>query len=534
MTNIGSGKKTAIGLFVDGLQIKFAKLSRKGNSILIDELKSATLVTKLSEHPTQETDDTFSDSLSHTFAIDSEKAEAETTEDNNAVLLGLLAQYKPKSYSLGYSISEPGVFYYTLENDFGLKGNQLKEKVYDEIKKIRTTQPPADAIDVFYSSDRNLMCVVREEGLSLIRSINEIKTFLHNKIPKIPLIDTSDISLLNLARANYGFAPDEISVIVYIGVDFSRLIFMKGAEFYHFAPSLGEGYDSFNVQNTIYSRLLLEQDNLGIPRIDRILLAGESKRIALDEFLHYQLPEVEIQYLNTPYLDSSGIPYEIQEQIPEYAVPIATAWKILEENNPAFYPTNLLPENIREEQRVFKLAWHGYLLLIAMFISTFYFTFRISELNSVNIARIDILQQKNIQLEENRKLQEQIIDLENQISKYHTALSVYDSIVPGYNKWSNTLEHLTQSVNDINSLWITDFKTIEKGRLAFTGFSIFRARIPRMTTIYENVTLSKVLQTEIREKTLFSFELIVPPADDPDAGKLSLEINESFNDDGNE
>lgn len=503
-------KRTAIGLFVDGLEIKLAKLSKKGKNVIIDELKVASLVNKLEERQLKDLTDTFAETTTDTFAIPSGADRGEGAEDNNAVMLGLLSQYKPSTYLLGYAIAEPSVYYHTLESDFGLKGTKLKEKILDELRKVRTVQPALDAVDVFYSSDRNLVCAVREDGISLFRTIESIKPFLNNRVPRVPLIETSDIALMNLARANYGFAPDEISAIVYIGTEFTRLIFMKGSEFFHFAPVLGEGYDSINIQNTVYSRLLLEQDNLGIPRIDRVLLAGESRRIAFDEFLKEQLPEVDIQYLRTPYLDSSLLSHETQELIPEYAVAIATAWKILDEDNPAFYPINLLPDFIREEQRAFKLGWHGYLLLSLIFFSTFYFTYQISLLSSELSSRQDILVQKQVQLEENLRLRTQISSLNEQVDRYRLALSVYDSVTPGYDKWSQMIEKLSHSTENINSLWLTDLSLNAEGNLMITGFSIYRSRIPKIARLHENVRLNKVLQAEIREKTVYNYELMVP------------------------
>lgn len=510
MATMRGNKKSAVGLFVDGLEIKFAKLSKKGKSVVIDELKVATLVNKLEERQLKDLSDGFSETTTDTFSIPTGADRSDSGEDNNSVLIGLLSEYKPSSYLLGYAISEPSVYYHTIESDFGLKGTKLKERIIDELKKVRSVQPAQDSVDVFYSSDRNLVCAVREDGVSLFRTIEDIKPFLNNRTPKIPLIETSDIALLNLARANYGFAPDEISTIVYIGTEFTRLIFMKGAEFFHFAPVLGEGYDSINIQNTVYSRLLLEQDNLGIPRIDRILLAGESRRISFDEFLKEQLPEVDIQYLRTPYLDTSLLSPETQELIPEYAVAIATAWKILDENNPAFYPINLLPEFIREGQRAFKLGWHGYLLLSLIFFSTFYFTYQISMLNSELASRKEILLQKQAQLEENKRLQDKISSLNNQLERYRLALSVYDSIVPGYNQWSQLIEKLSHSVENINSLWLTNLQSTQEKDLVISGFAIYRSRIPKIAQFKSNTILNKVLQEEIREKTVYRYELSVP------------------------
>jgi hypothetical protein len=512
MATMRGSKKSAIGLFVDGLEIKFAHLSKKGKSVVIDELRSASLITKLEERQLRELSgsDSFGEGGSDTFAIPTGTEKAESTEDNNAVMLGLLAPYNPSSYILGYAISEPSIYYHTVESDFGLKGTKLKEKIIDELRKVRSVQPPTDAVDVFYSSDKNLVCAVREDGISLYRSIEEIRSFLNNRVPRIPLIETSDVALMNLARANYGFAPDEISAIVYVGVEFTRLIFLKGAEFFHFAPVLGEGYDSLNIQNTVYSRLLLEQDNLGIPRIDRILLAGESRRISFDEFLKEQLPEIDIQYLRTPYLDTSLLPAELQEQIPEFAVAIATAWKLLEEDNAAFYPINLLPEFIREGQRTFKLGWHGYTLLLLIFLCTFYFTWQIGELQSVVSAKEDLLKQKQQQLAESRSLQAKIASIEEQMGRYKIALSVYDSLVPGYDRWSTMLEKVTTGVDNVNSLWVTDLKSTQEGDVLVDGFSIFRSRIPKISRLYENTMLRQVLQKDIREKTVYSYELAIP------------------------
>src|SRR6516162_6064544 len=94
------GKKTsAIGLFVDGLELKLAKLSiRKGN-IVLDELQSATLATKLEErHMGGElASDTISDAA-ESFALPAVDVSGEGAADNNSVLLGLLSKYPTSDY----------------------------------------------------------------------------------------------------------------------------------------------------------------------------------------------------------------------------------------------------------------------------------------------------------------------------------------------------------------------------------------------------------------------------------------------------
>ena len=370
--------KSVIGLFVDGLEVKLARISMKGKRVFVEDLRSATLATKLEERKTVENAAMLNDEKDPFNLTEMSSPEPATGgDDNNAVLLGLLSQYKPKSYSLAYSISEPSIYYHPLEAQPGLKGKKLKTRIIEELKNVRSFQPTADAVDYISTEDNNLLCVIREDGLSLINHLDNIKGFLGNRLPIIAGIDSSDFALMNMVRMNYELQPDEVSVIIYVGVEFTRLIFMKGQHFYQFAPILSEGYDSSNLQNTVYSRLLLEQDNLSIHRIDKIILAVESRRIELKQFLEHLLPEQQIDYLQTPKLDVSRLPAELQETVSDYAVAIGIAWKFLDASYKKFYSTNLLPQSVREGQRAFKLSCHGYLLLSSILGATLRFTTQI-------------------------------------------------------------------------------------------------------------------------------------------------------------
>jgi hypothetical protein len=513
MASMRGSKTTAIGLFVDGLQVKLAKLSIKKGKVVLDELRSATLVNKIEERKVSDMSvETISDS-NEAFALPTVDPSSDSAGDNNSVMLGLLSQYPVAKYALTYAVSEPSIYYHVFESDFGLKGKKLKLRLLDELKNVRAIQPALDAVDHFPTVEKNLVCIVREDGLSMLRALEEVKPFIGNRLPKIPLIESSDIALMNLTRANYGFAPDEISAIIYVGVEFTRLIFMKGTEFFHFAPVIGEGYDSSNIQNTVYSRLLLEQDNMGIPRIDKILLAGESHRIKFDEFIREQLVDVEVQYLFTPYLDTSNLTPEMQEQIPEYAIAIGAAWKVLDDDHPAFYPINLLPDDVREGQKTFKLAWHGYVLLGLIFLSTIYFTTRFNSMSTEVSKRNYTLAQLEEKMGENDKIKAAISELNDQIGRYNTALAVYDSLVPETQRWNKSIEHLTKGIDDLNSIWITEVRAGGNGSMNIQGFTLYRSRIPRIAALFENATLAKVEVKEIRENTTpaYNFIINVPP-----------------------
>ena len=305
MAKMKGRKNNVIGLFVDGLDIKLAHLSLRGRRVIVEELRTATLVTKMAEHKSVDLGITAGLDGSDAFSLQSlpasEGASSEMhSDDNDSVLLSLLASYPATKYSLIYSLAEPSIYYHVIESDFGLKGIKLKDRILEELRNIRAFQPATDAVDTIETDEGNLLCIVREDGMSLINSLEKIKGFIGGRMPLIAGIDSADVSLMNVVRRNYELSPQEVTVIIYVGVEFTRLIFMRGTHFYQFAPILGEGYDSPNLQNTVYSRLLLEQDNLGIPRINRIMLAGESHRIDFKDFLLQQLPGQEIDYLLMP------------------------------------------------------------------------------------------------------------------------------------------------------------------------------------------------------------------------------------------
>jgi hypothetical protein len=186
--------------------------------------------------------------------------------------LGLIANYPRNRYSLTYSLAEPSIYYHQLESDFGLRGNKLKDRILNELKSVRAFQPASDAVDAIKTDEGNLLCIVREDGMSLINSLDDIKAYIGNRLPMISAIDSADVSFMNLVRANYEFEPQEFSVLVYVGAEFTRLIFMRGSEFHQFAPIIGEGYDS-RICRTPCTAGSSWRDNLAILHLRRIILA---------------------------------------------------------------------------------------------------------------------------------------------------------------------------------------------------------------------------------------------------------------------
>lgn len=509
--------KTAVALFVDGFDVKFAHLALKHKKIVLHDFRTVTLGRKLEESAAHETGSSgvleISDVSLDTPLMQEGMNEGMEMETNSGVLVSLLNEFPAGRFILVYSVSEPSVYYQTLDNTFNARGEKLKRLILEELAKIRSEKLQPDQVASISAADGQLLAIVREDGLSLLNLIESVKDFIGKRIPQIPFIETSDVSLMNLVRTQYEVGDEEVSLIVYVGSEFSRLIFMKGKEFYHFAPAISEGRSTPNIENTIYSRILLEQDSASIARIDRIFLAGESHKVGLQSFLAPQFSNAPIEYLNASKLDTAELTESVAEIVSEYAIPISAAMRSLESPKAGYYDIDLLPLSFREGQKVFKLAWHGYALLLVIFFSTLFFTMRTITMNDrVKQASAELIM-KRMQLAENKRLQQILDSLGMQNQQYLGALGTYDAVVPNYNRWSKTLYQLTNSVDDIKSFWVTDMTQRPDSSIDLGGTSLSRSKIQRISNMFEKSALQSVQVDSIRGQEVYKFKINVLKVD---------------------
>jgi Tfp pilus assembly protein PilN len=524
----GQGK-TAVALFVDGLELKYVQLSTKGDVVTLRDFKTVALISKFEEKETaavsSSEEPSFGDMAGGDAmapppdaALSDEGGSAPAS--NSTVLLSLLSDLPPTKYTFSFALSEPAVTFQEFESDFGLKGTKLKKKLIQEISSTRSSAPRAiDSIEIIPTATGGVLSIVREDGLHLYDLLTDIRSFLGGRLPLVKSIDSADTALMGLVRASYELAEDEITVIVYVGHDYSRLIFMQGSNYLHFAPIISEGYGSANVENTIYSRILLEQDNIALSRVDRIILAGESHKINMLEALAPQFPHSTVEYIRAPDLDLSAFDGQVGEQISEYAVPIVAAWQALSEKAKGFYHTNLIPNSIIEGQKVFKLAWHGWLAALSVIFAIVFFYTSILKQNATILEARNALTKKQARLADIEVLQQREATLNADIKKYQLATAVYDSLAPGSDRWSRVLHYLANSIEDLNSVWIYSLRKDAQNPngLVISGRSVYRTRIPRLASVFEKATLKEVRTTTIRGKIIYDFDILVEQVDKGDA-----------------
>ncbi|MBN2365720.1 MAG: hypothetical protein EH225_06970 [Calditrichaeota bacterium] len=514
--------KMAVGLFVEGHYLHVVCLAKQGNQLkLVDGQMVKMSKTMETVHVQKEI---FSDGGAEDIADLSDAMNGgngsgdmpdETfsiTEkdvgnyDNIEVLQRVLFQYPSNKFQMGIAISEPQIYYMYFGTDWGLQGEKLKKRVIEEVSRERNAleMHTPDAIYNTKLGDGRLMAIVRESEVNVINSLQYLQSENRKVLPKISFVESAETALVNLVNANYFFNEQDLTIIVYLGNEYSRLTFLQGHEIYNISYIIGAGLDSENITHTIYSRILLEQDNLNLPQVQNIILTGEAYQVNLKEFLQEKLSEdIAIDYLKLPNLDVEDEEIDISK----YAVAIGSAWRTAADKEPFKYDVDLLPHTFRESQKRFKLGLIGWLLLFALPAVSFLTTVKVIE-QRTQLTEL-LSQQETVQQELNylQDIEAKLIEKRKVLDNYQKAFGVVDEMSVGIERWNKFLYKLSQNQDKVGRIWITDVIKGKENDVLLKGYSVYKDRIPLLSNAMSSGDLNSVLVQKIRERTVYQFEM---------------------------
>ena len=491
--------KQALGLAVSGTEVRLALLSSQNGKIHIEGLERARLRTTLESRPAS-ADENKSDEAENNDAFGLKTAVPE--KDNTAaaepapsdngnleILYRLLEKYTKHKTKIAFNVPLSMVRY------------QRPEQAEDTAKG--TDSSYAEHMIAAEDGSRLLMSYEKQPPTMLL--MREVNEFLRGNL-FLALMDSTEVALANLARREDDAAAGKISAIVYIESDFTRLLFMRGKDLLHVSSIIHESTASPDILEVIYRKLIYEQDEAQIPELAAILLAGKSNRIKAKEFFAEYFPAARVDYLASPLVTGLSANDTQRGVFAEFAVPIALAWKTLEPKNPVFIPTNLLPQDLLDQQQILKLNYHGYILLALTGLVAFLMTWQIGQLNN----SIRDLRKKNSQLEmqiaNNQETVDRVLVLDNQCQRLKKNLAIADSLALGHDEFLMFLKKLNGSVGRVGNIGIDEIVTSNKG-FSVRGTSLSREAIPLLAERLERASLSQVTRIESEKRKYFGFSL---------------------------
>jgi len=512
-------EKLAIGIFVDGLTLHISALCKQKGKVKLVDANIVQLARRLEPSRIHESELVLNEHESSGAPIDItsdiekpdhkiEEIIPEDGSDNTVVLQNILSTYSHRKYKLGISVSEPEIFYAPFSTNWGLKGDDLKRKIIENLAIERPDAAdlsPSD-VKIIEVANKDVLAVVRGAEFPLVNLIGRIRKQLGNKITKISFIESAEISLVNLVKKNYRFEPDEITAIIFIGHEYSRLIFMVGNELFGISQLIGEGLDSFEISHTIFSRLLLELDNFNFRKMDNIILCGEAYESDTMSFLQKKFAQdVDVEYLNCSNISNNGA----DPVLSRFAISVGVAWRALEDDKDDIYKIDLLPKVVRERQKFFKLGFIGWILLLTLPFLAFFFTTKTAEYSKRVNDLQDEIQSKQEELALLQEPKRELEELKVKLSGFESVFAQLDSVLLGTKTWSHFLIKATRATQSVGGIWITEIRSSSADRIILTGYSLYRTRIPVFSNRLGKTVLNKVEVQEIRERTVYNFELEV-------------------------
>jgi Tfp pilus assembly protein PilN len=511
--------KNAIGISINGNRVKAAYLSLIKGKVYIRTLETATLATPLEDsRPREKGEDSTPNELEKAFDISesanknddskhttsSESASAE--QDNNvSIVYSLIDKFQDGRANVAINAPVLAVKYDILDAEVISKNTGLKKKIKQKLDIWGSDVDESQLTDYLKISDDKLLKIDYDNHPPIVNLIEEVNQFRAGHL-NLVLMDTNELALVDLIKEIYKFDEDEISAIIYIEQDFSRVIFLKGLCIYHIAPIIHKGTTSKDVLEVIYRKIIYAQDHYFIPELNNIILASYCYRLKANKYFKQKFPYATTGYVNYKEIIPDPKFRKGGRLFSQYAIPISLAWKALTNKTVPSKSPNLLPDYLIERQKLPRLAYHGYILLFLMAITAFAFTWTIV---AKNIQIKKVTQKINLfksQIEYNKPLAQKVQYFDAQISELQNSIGLVDSFGQGYEETIEFLNQLNQSLRKTGGIWITQISK-RGSRVGITGIATRREKIPILTAALGGANLKKVTRTNYLDQRVLTFQL---------------------------
>lgn len=388
-------------------------------------------------------------------------------------------------------LTEPAVYFQKINNTSDLASLNVSAK-----GRIDTT---IDFIDLF---DNSRMAVYPSGQSNYLQVIDSLAQMNHRKFLKINSVKNAEISLASFVARKYGFSAGQITLVLYVGKDYSKLIFLNGDKLANIGSKVAVGKNSFNAHNVIISKILLEIEHDSITNLDNIIICGEDDTDELTSALREAFPVSKVKKIS---LDIEVKEADKFTPLPGFAVPIAAAEEYYIETSRKLKGINLLPNYVKEEQKIFNIGWQGYILLFLIMFSVYYFA-------AAYISNIYRSGQIDDQIKYYEKIQAQNKAAAGKLKSYETRLANVDQtkatlqrLSDGTGVLSSQLKKLSDFANVRRTLWFSGLLMNQSRDFRITGFTFSRPAVKTLSDSYPGALLESIIYEPLRDMRTFKF-----------------------------
>ena len=526
--------KNAIGISVNGNRVKAAYISFIKGNVYIRALESATLPTPLeNSRPSQNIEDNLSNNLENAFDIsepvtkndskDDPSVDALGEESNISIIYSLIDKFIDSKVNVGINTPVLTVKYDFLNEESIPRDKNFKRRIKQKLDIWGSDVEETRRTKYLKIGDDKLLKIDYEFHPPILDLIEEVNQFRAGHLNLVHM-DTNEVALVDLIKEIYKFEKEDITAIIYIEQDFSRVIFLKGLSIYHITPIIHKGTTSKDVLEVIYRKIIYAQDHYFIPEINHMILASYCYRLKANRYFKRKFPYSTTGYVNYKSIISDPKFRKGGRLFSQYAIAISLAWKALQNKPVTSKSSNFLPSYILEQKKLPKLAYHGYILLFLLGLTAFAFTWTII---AKNIQIKEVNQKIRLiisQIDSNKPLADKVKYFDEQIAEIQNSIALVDSFSQGYEETIEFFNTLNQSLRKAGDIWVTELSKRDN-RVDIKGIATHREKIPILSNALGGANLKKVTRSKFLDNRVFSFQMGKKIDENKDTQNINLLFN---------
>jgi hypothetical protein len=437
------------------------------------------------------------------------KIDGIVVESNATQMLAILNEADPQQVNIALNIPIGETYYQVLSD--------INSKKLGKKKTLRELRERASSYHGQLLSKDQVSYYSREDGSLFVASIGsniESLDILDSALPlyagKVAVRDIipDEAVLVGLTRTNYKLQDKQITCIIHAEDQRTAVLFLQGRRVHSILPVINEGRSNPKFVRTVFSKILFEIDRGKIPTLDQVIITSDTPDELMGNYLREQFIDIDVEafQFNPDIFEMDDI-VDVSELL-DHLRAIGVAWATGASNETDFPAISFVPERVVVRQQVFKLDWHGYVLLGIIALFPFYFNFKFLDISREYDSNLQTLSFLNAQITETQPIAEMVDQFMTEYNDYSARLGLLDQLSAGTQKWSTTLSMINNATQQIRSIWIRSLTAQQGGGILIQGSSLSRDRIPMISESFENAIILSV-QERATKPVVYDFTLLV-------------------------
>lgn len=430
-------------------------------------------------------------------------------ESNATQMASILSGEDAKLVNIALNIPI-GETYYQVVGDLNHK----------KLGKKKTLKELKERVNAYYGqvvTNDQVRYYVRDDGTLFVASIGtniESLDILDSAIPlymgkvNVREIIPDEAVLVGLTRANYKLQEQQITCIIHAEDTKTAVLFLQGKKVYTILPVINEGRNNPKFVRTVFSKILFEIDRGKIPTLDQVIVTSDTADEQMGNYLREQFIDIDVEAFQfNPDILEIDDNIEIGE-LQDHLRAIGVAWAAGAGSDSDFPGLSFVPVRVTLRQQIFKLGWHGYVLLGIIALFPFVFNYRFQNISTIYDTNKQTIGFLDAQVAETKPIADAVDQFMVEFNDYSARQGLLDTLSSETQKWSITMAGINESTQQIRSIWLRSMASQPGGGILIQGSSLSRDRIPMISESFENAVILSVQERD-GKPTVYDFTLLV-------------------------